>query len=60
MLSSPSCRFVFLLAGESCLSLAGNNSCVDMADGLSDGRDGVLVRFRGLDRSADCDLGRGI
>ena len=48
------------MAGGSCLCLAGNSSCVDMADGLSDGRECVLVRFRGWDRSADFDLGRGI
>ena len=31
-----------------------------MLVGLSEGRDGVLVKFRGWDRSADCDLGSGI
>ena len=56
----PPADLFFLIAGGSCLCLAGNSSCVDMADGLSGGRDGVLVRFRGWDWSADCDLGRGI
>ena len=57
---SPSCRFVFLLAGGSCFRFAGKSSCDDMIVGLSEGRDGVLVKFRGWDRSADCDLGSGI
>ena len=62
---SPSCRFVFvffcfLLEGGSCFCFAGKSSWVDIVDGLSEGRDGVPVRFRVLDRSADCDLGRGI
>ena len=30
-----------------------------MAEGLSEGRDDVLVKFSGWDRSADCDLGMG-
>ena len=58
---SLSCRFAFfLLAGGSCFRFAGKSSCEGIIVGLSEGRDGVLVKFRGWDRSADCDLGSGI
>ena len=40
--------------------MAGKSSWDDMAEGLSEGRDDVLVKFSGWDRSADYDLGRGI
>ena len=50
----------FLLAGGSCFYFAGKSSWVDIVEGLSEGRDGVLVKFNCCDRSADCDLGRGI
>ena len=56
----PPADLIFLLAGGSCFCFAGKGSWVDIVEGLSEGRDGVLVRFRGWDRSADCDLGRGI
>ena len=58
VLHPPADLFFYWQEGRLCL--AGNSSCVDMADGLSEGRDGILVRFRGWDRSSDCDLGRGI
>ena len=57
---SPSCRFIFLLAGGSSFCLAGKSSWDTIDEGLSDGRECVLVRFRGWDRSADWDLGSGI
>ena len=50
---------LFLPAGGSCFCFAEKSSD-DMVEGLSEGRDGVLVKFRVWDRSADCDLGRGI
>ena len=50
----------FLLAGGSCFCFARKSSYDDMIVGLSEGRDGVRVKFRRWDRSADCDLGRGI
>ena len=43
-----------------CLCVAGKSSWDDIAEGLSEGGDDVLVKFNGWDRSADCDLGRGI
>ena len=58
---SPSCLLDFLQAGGSCFSfcVAGNSSWVEKAEGLSERRDDVLVRFKGWDLSADCDLGMG-
>ena len=40
--------------------MARKSSWDDVAEVLSKGRDDVLVKFSGWDRSADCDLGRGI
>ena len=62
IVSSPPCRFDFLSAGGSCFCfcVAGKSSWDDMAEGLSEGRDDVFVKFSGWDRSADCDLVRGI
>ena len=63
--SSSSCRFGFFfpvggsvfLFGE---MIAGNSSCDDLSDGLSEGRGGVRARLEGCALSADWDLGRGI
>ena len=64
IVSPPSCRFFFFFwpAGGSyfCFCVAGRSSWDDMAEGISERRDDVLVKFSGWDRSADCDLGRGI
>ena len=60
--SSPSCRLGFFPAGGSFLTfgVAGNSSCEEKAEGLSEGRDDARARLEGCALSADCDLGRGI
>ena len=63
--SSSSCQlgFFFPAGGSGFLlgeMMAGNSSCDDMSEGLSEGRDGVRARPEGWALSADWDLGRGI
>ena len=58
--SSPSCRFIFF-ASRRVMFLSDRKEFLRWyGKGVSEGKDGVLGKLRGFDRSADCDLGRGI